>query len=299
MVNSRSITILCVGALVLAGCSSKKPDDTKPNAVGSNSPKPGVDSPIPEGLLPSPPEFAEPSEPPPKGSKGWTKTELAAAQLADEVAGAMANLNGVYGEARTLILTAAGKGQHKSVIRIADAKHFHVDYFVGKEAPSSASLKSDGTTKASFSGKGVTDQTPVGTASADANLTDTELVEKWPYEFSRLMFRGLVDGKDAWKPVLMGLARGEGGFETTVEKRERKVGDKTVRNFRVLAVRKASSAKKLGECTIEMVFDADRKLPVTIRVDRKDAKGSPYRLHWSAGWNFNQKFDAKVFQFAS
>ncbi|MCZ7579401.1 MAG: hypothetical protein M5U21_01055 [Fimbriimonadaceae bacterium] len=52
--NSRSITILCVGALVLAGCSSKKPDDTKPNAVGSNSPKPGVDSPIPEGLLPSP-----------------------------------------------------------------------------------------------------------------------------------------------------------------------------------------------------------------------------------------------------
>lgn len=297
--NSRYITILCVGALALAGCSSKKPDDPKPGAVGSNSPKPGVDSPIPEGLLPTPPEFADPSTPPPKGSNGWTKTELAAARLAEDVGDAMSNLQGVYGEARTVIKTAAGSGQHKGVIRIADAKHFQVDYFVGKESPSSASLKSDGTTKASFSGKGVTDQAPVGTAGSDAKLTDKELVEKWPFEFSRLMFRGLVDGKDAWKPVLMGLARGESGFETTIEEREKKVGDKTVRNFRVLAVRSASSVKKLGECTIEMVFDADRKLPVTIRIDRKDANGNPYRLHWSAGWNFNQKFDAKVFQFES
>lgn len=205
-------------------------------------------------------------------------------------------MRGVAGEAVSYVKTPEGNANARSVYKIQDPKRFRVDFLAVKELPSTAMLLANGTTKREITLGEPVKSLAVGARSPVAQLPPSKMLERWPREFSRLMFLNLTDGADAWTPVLSALSRGEEGFRTSVEERTVPFRGKQVKSVRVRAVRNAEAAKRLGACEMEMVFDAERYLPVTVRVISSDTKGKPWQLQWSAGWNFNQKFHPEEFE---
>lgn len=307
MTLRRSLGWLAVG-LCLAGCGAPKSEESRketptPVAQGDASPAPNPNptpTPAEPGKATPPAEPKTPATPPkdryaiaePK-TEGWTPTQRRLDDLAKRVAQTVGNMKGIYGESVTSLKTPEGSGQVQSYYKVRDNKAFVVNFPIVRGVPTRGEVRADGKQRVVKETGAYSRPAPVGTPTVQTALNSREVVQRWPKEFGRLMFLNLTDGRDAWGPVLAGLGRGEGGFQTTVEERSMQWQGRTVRNYRVRAVRSAEAAKRLGPCEMEMVFDGERFLPVTVRVDMKDPNGQPWRIEWSGAWSWTRPIDPK------
>lgn len=268
--------------------SNSGPGST-PNSSAGMTPNSGSGSALnppvpPKSVIPDPPKPDQP------GQKNWSATQVKALDVAKKTAAAIAGMRNTYGESVTHMTTPEGNATVMLYYKIQDAKNFRVDFVIPKSIPARGAVLADGRGKRALGEKKMGPSMPLSFASEESKLSDAQVVRRWPLEFSRLMFTGFTDSKDSFVRMIRALARGEGGFKLTFEERTMPLRGSTVRNYRFYAVRSREAMKKYGPCEFEVVVDGTRFLPVTVRVDSKDASGKPWKQQWSGGWRFNQKF---------
>lgn len=317
-----SFLTLCVALAFVVGCSgdsgskvADKPGKTNPDlqigeSQSPDNPKPVqnkvIDDPAPVPTpkpTPSPnTDKVKPNKPtinvkvaPPK-SGGWHPTKITLAQLASRIGDSVKSLKNVKADTITLARTAEGEGEYKGIIAIQDSKNYHVDYIVIDSRPLSATDVSDGRFRMIRLDEKWSPVFAAGKPLGVAHRTGVELAAQWPIDFSRMVFQGLTDGKDAWGPIAAAWSKGANGFQAIVEERQMDYNGRQVTNYRVRAERPAATAKKLGAATTEIVVDGTRYLPVTIRIDRTDEKGNKWMSQWSARWKFNQVLKPEDFK---
>jgi hypothetical protein len=320
-----ALSTVCA-ALLVAGCSkpkeaSKPAPDLPPVATrqdGSPTPMPGTDAPPappapgkgdeatkpgdPAG--PAHPGLRTPPPPDPKvfnipktGTATWTKTDMNPQELAAQIGKQMSSMKGVHGKIVVTITTPAEHGRAEGEVRVKDGAAYDIDFPVVKKTVDGGKIKADGKTRLiRSSAEGQADRKPVSAPTPDAKLTPAELARQWPKRFPRLVFLGVTDGKDPWKPLVEELVSGRSGFQTEVGERVTPFRGQMVKNYRIVAKRTPEAAKKLGPCEMEMIFDAKYQMPVSIRVNLTDPKEGQYKILWQAGWNFGHKFKPGAFQ---
>jgi hypothetical protein len=320
-VKARRMAVSAVAVALLAGCSGgsgtggsapKGPGSENPGppaARGSETgkaPQPGGNS----GILPNH-DFSKaaplvksklnlPYKPdvkiPAPNSEGWHATKMTAGDLAKQVSNAIANMKGTYGEALTYLKTSGGTANATSTYMVQDRSHFRVDFVRFEDPPLRGFVLANGNQKRQLimgkGGKSVGVKEPL----PEAKLNASQLTQNWTRDFSRLMFLPLTDGVDAWSMVVPKIVAGTGGFKSTIEERVMKRNGKDVKSFRVRAIRAGTGAGKKGQCSLEMVVDAQFYLPVTVRVLSNDATGKALTQQWSCRWAFDAKFKPGDFE---
>lgn len=307
--------LVAAAALAVAGCSKSGPPkevDLKspaggPVANNSLGPKAGDPAPgkepgkapaIPTVPEPSPEAFKIPeSTPAPAATEGkWVAVDESPSVLAERISKAFREMKDTFGESRYTIKTPTENGQVKNAIKVQDYKTYSIQTLQMSAMPNIVELRADGSKKSRTSENGsFASPKPLGSPGADAVLSPKQLVERWPREFPRLAFAGLTEGKEVWKPFFQELFSGRSGFKGEISRRTMEFRGKKVTNYRVVAKRTPEAAKKLGRCEMEMVFDGQRYLPVTIRVNLVERNGGAWNILWQTGWNFGQKFEPKDF----
>lgn len=295
------------GSGMLAGCS--KPKDVVRNDRQAQSPDPkppsgptGGSTTSPEG--PSTPNAnTEPGEAKPGPlkkydfnvpkiasvtPKGWSHSSVDAVELGAKVDAAMRSLKGAYSEATMMIELPEGKGQVTTKNSFDNSDRFYVEYVLPNAKFEPQRVVADG--KQLVRQEGGKWQEPVSISSVKSGPADrANLVAEFPFKFPGMVLDGVCKRRDVWGPLIQAWASGEGGYKTTIEQRD--VGPKGSQRkiYRVYAESEADGRK------IEAIFDGNRYVPVTIRVEDTSQEGKPIAIQWQAMWSFNKPLDPKKF----
>lgn len=304
-------TLFVVGATLLSGCSGgakksasnsgggttaplpSRPDVGPGNPLNGDSADPrGPKPPIPEMPKPDPERFVIPKT----GANGWKTAAVDGKELASKIGAALASLQGTEGETVATIKTPTGNGQVIGKVKVQDSKSFSIQYLIVDEMPALKEIRSNGKLKATSTDQGAFPKKgPVTAQTPESRLTSSQLASDWPRKFPQLVFLGLTDKKDPWKPLIDELLSGRSGFKTEIAERTMEYKGRKVSNYRLTAKRTEAAAKQYGPCEMEMVFDGKRFLPVTIRVNFEDPAEGKYQVLWQTGWNFLKKFKPEEF----
>lgn len=231
----------------------------------------------------------------PPGRAPWVKSKTSLAQIGDKVANATMRLTNTAADLIILVQTPEGQGYFTTPtldFRVMGGKLYRVDYVVLHEVPFSCSTANDGKFRTVRVDEKIVQMATNHKLDA-TRLKGASLVRLFETDFPRIMFQGLTDGVDAWKPVLAALGAGLDGYKTTVEERTMKYQGQNFRHYRIHAQRAGAAVKTLGQSTFEIVIDASRNLPVTVRHVRVDPKGKTWAMMWTASYRFNQHLTLK------
>lgn len=255
-------------------------------AVGQTK-RPGV---VPQKLPPSVDRVTPP------GQAGWKPSKMTLATLADRLAKATSELKNTKAQLHIDVTTPEGRAMFATpsvLLSVMNRTYYRVDFVAIQRVPFSCSMANDGKTRHVRMDKNVK-RMPASTPLAAAqNVTGDKLVRLFDVDFPRLMFQGLTEGKDAWKPILTGWSKGVDGYKAIVEERTVVYQGNKFFNYRIRADRSAAAAKKLGTSTFEIIIDGNRFLPVTVRNVRKDENGKSWSAIWAAMYRFNERITAK------
>ncbi len=225
-----------------------------------------------------------------QGATGWTKATIKPTELASKIASGISGVKGAYGEASIIFQNAGGNGSMVANIWIKDNKVYRIDLPDITGSPSVGNVNSDGKLKhAAFKGHS-SKPVPASTKSWMSQGGDEA---KWIQQFPSMIFRGIFDSNDPWGGFVKIFGDPKNGYELQAQQRDMPWKGKTIRNYRFLVTRTAASAKKKGPLEMEFVFDGQRFLPVTVRLDSADGDGKLLRANWSGKWSFNRKFGVK------
>lgn len=313
---------LCLTAagLILAGCGGPKPvasnqnvpDSVKPDVPVEGS-DPGTTDPIKKPGVPTGPGTGTPKDPdvtkpnppvnpptikvtvPDAGTAGWRSTKITIEELGQNIGDAMKGLRNTKADTTVIARTSEGEGTYKGEIAVVDATKYKIDYVVNAVMPMTGTDVANGVNRVVRLGEKFSGSMPAGKPLAIVNRPAASWAAMWMDDFGRMSFQGLTDGKDAWAPVFKEWKTGAFGFQPIVEERQMLYKNRMITNYRVRVERNAAMSKKLGPCSLEVVIDGQRYLPVTIRVERKDTKGKAWMTQWSAHWMFQEEFPDSKF----
>lgn len=311
----RTLALCVVFSVLAVGCSKPSPEANVPEAKSpdaqSSNPNSTADATNPGGATNSDPNAktspdVKANDPaaarkaalqiPAPQTRDWKSAEkMTPKLLAQKVGEAMKNLKNTYGEATTIIETPEGNGTVKSRIQVVDAKHYQIEFPVIERIPKSGEVRSDGKLRLIRSGSGLEPQKPATWVDPKSNRSGTELATTFSKEFPRSMFYGLTDGKDAWKSIGESWSNG-GNNSVRIEERTMEAQGRKFRHYRLYVSRTPAAEKKLGKMTMEIVIDAERYLPVTVRMNEAAPGGKAFKVNWSTGWRFNEKIDPSNFR---
>jgi len=228
----------------------------------------------------------------PVGTKPWVKSNLTVAQLAQKVADATVRLQNTGADLIVLVQTPEGQGYFAAPsldFRVMGGKLYRVDYVVLQKIPFSCSTANDGKTRTVRLDNKIVKMESARKLQA-VNVKGSALLKLFETDYPRMMFQGLTDGVDAWKPVLAGWASGVDGYKVAVEERTMKHQGQTFKNYRIHAQRTGAAVKTLGQSTFEVILDGTRFLPVTVRHVRVMPKGDTWAMMWTASYRFKQTY---------
>lgn len=228
----------------------------------------------------------------PPGKAPWKKSKVTAAQLGQKVGDATMRIQNTGADLIVLVQTPEGQGFFSAPtidFRVMGGKLYRVDSVVLHEIPFSSSTANDGKTRTVRVNDKIVKMNANQTLQA-ARLKGADQIRLFETDFTRMMFQGLTDGIDAWKPILQGWASGVDGYKSTIEERTMKHMGQTFRHYRVHAQRTGALVKTRGQSTFEIIIDADRMLPVTVRHVRVDPKGKTWAMMWTASYRFKQVY---------
>lgn len=228
--------------------------------------------------------------------KYWTKSSLTLSQLAQKVAAATKSPKGTLGVYQILAQTSEGRGVYGGEMRFQQPNVFKLNWVHIQPDPLNGIFLANGKIRQSiFDGK----LSPVVSASkifSGVTTDPAQLVARFSNEFTRFLFQGATDGKDAWVPLLTAWSKGAGGYKLFVQERNITFQNRSHRGFRIKLDRTAAAAKTMGKSSLEVVFDGHRFLPITVRELRTDKQGKPWVIQWSGNYKFDQKFQPSDFE---
>jgi len=226
------------------------------------------------------------------GTKPWIKSKMSVTQLAQKVADATMRLQNTGADLIVLVQTPEGQGYFAAPtidFRVMGGKLYRVDYVVLHEIPFSCSTANDGQTRTVRLDDKIIKMESSRKLQA-TGVKGSALMRLFETDFPRMMFQGLTDGVDAWKPILAGWAAGLDGYKVAVEERTMKHEGQTFVNYRIHAQRTGAAVKTLGQSTFEVILDGKRFLPVTVRHVRVMPKGQTWAMMWTSSYRFRQNY---------
>ncbi|MFY9234291.1 MAG: hypothetical protein WAO58_07510 [Fimbriimonadaceae bacterium] len=225
------------------------------------------------------------------GTKGWKASKVNPLAFAKKVDAAMKSLSATLQQVVAVYAGQKGSGQALNTAKILDGRRFAIQYFnIDTNEPFNGEVRSDGNRFSMFTAGSWSRPVPLSTLPRNS-ITPVMAVRAWPLSHPKMMYTGILFKADIWSTLVKGYQQGLDGYKVAVEERTMKVQNITVRNLRIVATRSAAGTKKFGPATIELLFDANRYLPVTVRVHmqpKKDKK--PTKMSWQSIWKFNQVF---------
>lgn len=292
---------LCV-AVAFAACAPKGNNAEEPAPAPEKS-EPSVVEPEKEGAAktdaqpgdePQSTGKAEPSE----GEKAtakqnppWVAAESEAGELGKKVDAAVAGLKDTAVQLRFLVNNPEQdlQGQLNGQFIVEDETKFFMNYTVPESPERTERAVADGSRYMWRRSGKWSEPKPVESRGASP-ATGKQLVDAWPRAFPRHVFGALMEDRPTWGPLLEALERGEGGYTTKVERQEFKQDGKTVPFYRVVAERAGPRPQ-----TIEMRFQGQFMLPVTIRLTQKLPDGKEALFQWQASYNFQEDVSKQNF----
>lgn len=269
--------------------------ETTPDATGTTTTPEGTKPPLdPKNLKPGDVEKLKPVVPPisipPKGTQGWEKNELTPAMVGDKMDKALAGLKGAMGFVSVSFdLPKVGKLTGKGKIGIENSNTFYADYFTPETKSAAIRIVSNGSKRMELTPKGWEALNPAPNTK-DVTYNDEETA-KWKSEFWTEMMDGYRHGTATWKPIMEAWQSGKGGYSSTIESKTINVSGAKHKIHRIV-----STSKQNSNTEIEVIVDADRYLPVAVRVIDKLPDGTVNKSMWSVIWAFGGKHDPKLFK---
>ena len=187
----------------------------------------------------------------------------------------------ISGESNALFESGQGSGRDKSKIQILDGRRYRIEYPYMERVPrdlDQQTLIADGRVATVFSNTGWRPQ-----GDPKARKSSAIDLKYWPLHFARDMFAA-VGTKETPLQNLVKVAKSK-GMKVTGDERTVTSGGKKFQMRRILI-----SGKSPSEPNIEIVTDAARGYPITVRTETKAGplatKGVPTRTVWSVYWRF-------------
>jgi len=325
----KSTTLGLIGVtfvvLLATGCSPRGEQAKAPegDAVGTPSAQQGRSAPEAPSTSPSPsdPPGDQPSAPAPRekdgtptpgdggartmgkflppnvhippieaaGTQNWKPAQISAPELGRRMDQAMAAFKGVYAEATLLLDVPAGKGDIHSKIEVFDPARFRYEYSLPETNVSPYIVIADGAHQAELDGRRSrwTQATPLSKPTRLKPGSPDVLVREFPDRFPRYLLDPVVRSTAAWESLLGAWASGKAGYRAVVEEKTMPVQGKQRLFYRVIAQKAADDTR------VEVLLDAERLVPVTVRVEKRRPNGKMSQVQWQAKWSFSRKLDPK------
>ena len=225
----------------------------------------------------------------------WHSSDRTPVQIANLADSAVASLKGAAAESSMQVKNAAGIGQTLSHALVQDPSHYSIEYIeLVSGEPHTMIAKADGKRRGVLIASTFVKQggwlakAPVGDKGSIS--VGNPLVAQWPTQFPRLAFAPLTESQGSFSAYLSALSSKAGGYTVKSEKRVVPFNGRVYTSYRILAQQAATGTR------IEMVFDGNYNLPVTIRASLHPAKGKPSDMLWGTRWKFHQSIPAKTFE---
>jgi hypothetical protein len=228
-------------------------------------------------------------------SRDWVASSMSAEELASKIGKAMMSMRDTSGKLYTLVETPQGQGGFNHELKIKDNHTYHIDFIVPQDRPLDSAMVANGQYRMAHIGSKWIGPVPANAPLPGTQASPTQLAKLWGQDFTRMIFQGLTDARDPWKPVVSAWLKGAGGYSVKVEERHIPYQGHDFFDYRLLAERNPEQAKKLGKSSIEIVVDGYRYIPVTIRSVETDKKGGNWKTMWTSHYKFKQKFTAADF----
>jgi hypothetical protein len=215
----------------------------------------------------------------------WVPSKMTATQLAQRTAKAVMALQNTEARTQTLFQTADGRGQIDGLLRVANNGKYYIDFVTIDGEPFTGTMVARNGQRQIRRDEKITVAFPVNQAIASARSEDPAAI--FFREFPRIMYRGITERKDAWVPLVAGLGK---QYKLRVDERRMTYKGQNFISYRI-------SGAKTGaqRSSFEITIDGKFFLPVTVRTERKDAKGKDWITQWAAMYQFKQRFSDAQF----
>lgn len=222
-------------------------------------------------------------DPPGPNQRGWRKAPMSAAQIAKATEARLRGLRGVGAIAQAFYEVNGGRGMGYLTLAAKTPTVFHLEYLTlgGRYDVSRDTMVSDGKRFAMLTRPGWSIPVPLA-ARRDTRVADP--VTAWARSSSRLMFVGIGSKATPWSDLVRAASKPGSGYEVFAEQRSWINAGRPILNYRILVRRNAQSVRKRGRLFVELVVDAQQKLPVTVRTVLEPPGKTPTRVHWLTGW---------------
>jgi hypothetical protein len=230
---------------------------------------------------------------PKANSEGWKASRIAPEAFARATDAAIRNLAGLTAETRTILDTHLGRGTSSGTVTVQNPSRFRFEYPYVTKTPrdfEKQMLVADGERFAMLTTGGWKNHSPVG---ARARLLDPSLLAQWPYRFGRYLAAGVGTTEAPLSRLVAEARRPASDIVLRTEETSLRSGGRVFKMQRLLLSRRPKSKKPALQ--IEVVVDADSKLPLTVRSAGKFGSPKPMRAFWTARWDKAQTFSPKLF----
>lgn len=298
--------VLIIGATGF-GCSCAGDGPQASNKSGKSLPAPGQPGGEPDIKFPGPGETKKPGESPITGmdpedatiefpektfaisepeTEDWEPAPAPEKKtLGQKIDDALASLTEAYADTSINYDVAdVGKLQGKAQVRIRDRDTYMIEYITPETEASINRVVRNGEKSRELYDAEWRDVKAGKVPTSDADF------QNLPKTLLRDIHSVHRDGRGYWGPLIDGLQAGKGGYETTVEERNRDAIDKNRPFYRVYARR-----EKGDTTTIEILVDGERHLPLTVRVVEKKADGTESKQMWNGNWAFGGEHEDSFF----
>jgi hypothetical protein len=196
---------------------------------------------------------------------------------AEKMDRALVGLRETLASTHVVSQTQDGTLDARSDWKIRDDRTFSIQYFSPDSGPQQNLLKGDGKRRAELAFGRWTDLPPFG-GSSKAQKPE---LDGLAVTVVRRMAAPFRTGEPFWGPLVKALARGEDGFSLKMESKTFDAHGQARKIFRYVAQR-----TKPIPASLEIVVDAQRSVPLTVRAVESRPDGGEDRVMWTAKWSF-------------
>lgn len=227
--------------------------------------------------------------------KDWKATTMTPHTLASLVSSSIKGLQNTKAAIDTYVQTPQGRGEFHQALEVKDASTFRVPFVVPLQDPTDGNVVANGSKKIVGEGKTWYPATTVSSPTRLSKESHDQMAEGWKTEFTRLMFQGLTDGRDAWGPVVQDWEEGVGGYQMAIEEKHTPFEGHEIIDYELHLSRAPQFASKLGKSEIIVEVDGYHYLPVSAWSDFTAPDGKHWKFSWSARYLFKQPTSPKDF----
>lgn len=233
----------------------------------------------------------------PSLSGNWRLSAMTPAQLAAAVEQKIGGQKAISGEINNTVEFGGGHGAMICYLALLDAGTYKVQYPVLVSKPSPTFQRY--TLMASGGKYAIVDsvEAPRGIRPlAELKNLESGSVNDWSVNFGRDLFTIPAGGHPLAHLVAL-AQKPDSDLVVTVEEQNVAARGTVFPQKRLLITRKPSAVARKGALSIEVVVDADRMLPITVRSSIEPPKATPTRMFWTIRWNLrpDQVFGKGVF----